>query len=72
MHDKEEESSVHGDHHARTHSKKNSSNKKSHRTKTQTEQSSEEESLYQPSGTAGPIIVGLAKRMIRKIKWSKI
>jgi hypothetical protein len=47
--DKEEESSVHGDHHARTHSEKNSSNKKSHQTKTLTEQSSEEASSYQPS-----------------------
>jgi hypothetical protein len=47
--DKEEESSVHGDHHARTHSEKDSSNKKSHQTKTLTEQSSEEASSYQPS-----------------------
>jgi hypothetical protein len=49
MRDKEEESSVHGDHHARTHSEKNSFNKKSHQTKTLTEQSSEEASSYQPS-----------------------
>jgi hypothetical protein len=47
--DKEEESSVHGDHHAKTHSEKNSSNKKSRQTKTLTEQSSEEASSYQPS-----------------------
>jgi hypothetical protein len=49
MRNKEEESSVHGDHHARTHSEKNSSNKKSHQTKTLTKQSSEEASSYQPS-----------------------
>jgi hypothetical protein len=48
-HDKEEESSVHGNHHARTHSEKDSSNKNSRHVKTQTRQTRDGESSYQPS-----------------------
>jgi hypothetical protein len=46
---REEESSVHGNHHTATQSEKSSSNKRSHSAETPTQQSSEEESSYCPS-----------------------